>query len=116
MSKIPETIAQKAYRLLKGVPDNKWTDSFLNNGKCCALGHYNRLTSGTPKKYEYSNCRYGEGTDYLTEETKDFLLKYHSLNSNIMCVNDENTVNGYTQKKMKARVLSLLKDMTKAGY
>jgi len=53
-----ETIAQKAHRLLKDVPEDKWVIGLFTDlkSKCCAIGHYERLTSDNPNDYSRPNC------------------------------------------------------------
>lgn len=117
-----ETVAQKALRLLSTVPKSKFiTSNFTDEkGKCCAVGHYQRLQNN---KNDYSKVNCSDGVGFLNDgcdlriKSKKFLAeKYNLLGPSIATVNNETTVNGYTQKTIKARVIRLLKDMVKAGY
>lgn len=112
-----ETVAQKALRLLNAVPTTKFVIGDFTNykGKCCAIGHYMRLTSGNPKNYSSENCHDNYASD-LRERTRDFIEKKHGLDKSIANVNNEENVNGYTQKTIKGRVINLLKQMVKEGY
>lgn len=112
-----ETVAQKALRLLNGVPESqfimgKFTD---REGKCCAIGHYKRLTSNNPKDYSSLNCHDDFESD-LREKTIQFIQEKHGLTKSIADVNNQQDINGYTQKTIKKRVVALLKQMVKEGY
>jgi hypothetical protein len=73
-----ETVAQKAYRLLKDIPPDKWGMYRLHGeeGKSCFLGHYQKLT-GIPEKQAYES-------DIFREKTK-FLLNIHNIPSGSSC-------------------------------
>jgi len=112
-----ETVAQEALRLLNAIPPSKWIkgDFSDDSSKCCAIGHYTRLKSKKPNNYSRINCHDGfEGK--LRKSSSDFLKEVHDINNNIAGVNNETSINGYTQKSVKARVIKCLKDMVKAGY
>lgn len=113
-----ETVAQEALRLLSKVPATKWTvDNYTDDvGKCCALGHLSRLKSKKPKDFSYANCAV-ESTEFpIRKLTREFLVKKYRTVSDIVDVNDKETVNGYNQSNPKARVIACLKDMVKEGF
>lgn len=113
-----ETIAQKAKRLLSEVPKEDWIiGEFTNlNGKCCALGHWNRLNRD-PNDYSSKNCSNEfEGDMDLRSFTVRFMREKHNLYTNIAGVNNEDFYNGYTEDNPKDRVLHLLDDMIANNY
>jgi hypothetical protein len=112
-----ETICQKALRLLSAVPAEEFiTSDFTDEqGKCCAIGHFARLTSGNPQDYSYQNCCDEDET--FRDATARFLVERHKeYNRNIASVNNYPTVNGYTDPDIKTRVIKCLEDAVKAGY
>jgi len=111
-----ETIAEKALRILREVPEDEWITDMYTDGKsrCCAIGHYTRLTSDNPNDYSNTNCREKELS--LREVTGAFINKVHSESANIACVNNYPYINGYTEPVIKHRVIHLLEDMVAAGY
>lgn len=123
-----ETIAQEALRLLKPIPPSKWLTRKYSDekGKCCALGHYNRLHSKYKNDFKHSNCSDHFGHIALRNASMHFLTETHKVeDKDIVTVNDYGAIgthkNGkvkifYTQKTIKGRVINLLKDMVKAGY
>lgn len=113
-----ETPAQKALRLLSPIPPSKWIkgDFSDDNDKCCAIGHYTRLTSKNPNDYSTYNCSDRSNNSDLRYISKVFLEEKHGAEGDIASVNNYPTVNGYTQKSIKARVIKCLQDMIKAGY
>lgn len=111
-----ETVAQKALRLLSEVPK----ESFIvgefgdGNGKCCAIGHYVRLTSENPNNFHHQACHDNFQSD-LRLVSKQFLMEKHSLRGCIADVNNDNDINGYKAPEIKDRVIHLLEDMVKEG-
>ncbi len=121
MKKKPEelTIAQHALQLLEPIPKENWqTFEYTNNeGACCLLGHYNRLTSGNPNDYSDENCWDGKGDKELRSATKKFLINTYQINFvDGADVNNQNNINGYIEDNPKDRCIHLLQDMVKAGY
>lgn len=51
-------IVEKAIKLLTPIPDQDWIIGQFSNGrdKCCAIGHFRRLTSKNPNNYDKLNC------------------------------------------------------------
>lgn len=124
-----ETIAQEALRLLKPIPPSKWlTRKFSDEkGKCCALGHYNRLHSKYKNNFKHSNCCDHFGHLELRNASMRFLTETYKVeDKDIVTVNDFGGIRSYAklgavkpvynQKTIKGRVISLLTDMVKAGY
>jgi len=112
-----KTVAQKTLEILSVVPSEDWiTDLHTDlESKCCAIGHYVRLTSNNPDNYNSDNC-----VDYnrapIRNSSSEFLNKIHNLNGiDIAHVNNK-PVAKYTQDTPKERVIALLNDMIKAGY
>ncbi len=117
-----ETTAQKALRLLSEVPKEQFiVDDFTDNiGKCCAIGHYQRLTSKNPNDYSRENCddSYIEIEDSpIRTISEKFLLKYGMGYSylSIANINNKPNINGYTEPEIKDRVIHLLEDMVAEG-
>jgi hypothetical protein len=116
--KTEETIAQEALRLLSTVPEENWiTDRYTDgDGKCCAIGHFNRLKSKNQNDYNDYNC-YERNESGLRQKSAEFLAKIHKTGfADIATVNNTNRINGYNQESIKDRVINCLKDMVKAGY
>lgn len=111
-----ETVAQKAYRLLKDIPSNQWGIGIVdsNNRTCCLLGHYQRMTTN-PDIYEYDFLEKGYRSE-LAVSGRNFLQKIHSIDHEVFSVNDSTNVNGYIEPEIKDRCMHLLQDMIKAGY
>lgn len=113
--------ASKAKELLMPIPKEDWiTGEFTDEiGKCCAIGHLTRLTSGNPANYSIDNCRdFGKRKDLLRSASNAFLQKHlgHATPYDLSIVNNEDDVNGYTEDNPKDRVMHLIEDMIKAGY
>ena len=123
MAKKKETVAQKALRLLSKVPPSKFIEDRFTDGtgKCCAIGHYKRLTSSNPSDFSDINCKdfsnafvRGDGCD-LRILSKKFITDKYKLAVDISRVNNSAKVNGYKQKSIKTRVINLLKNMVAEG-
>jgi hypothetical protein len=118
-----ETICQFALRILKPIPKNQWIiNEFTNKiNKCCAIGHFKRLTSSNPKDYSDSNCydwgdSYTADTAKLRKATQKFIKESVNLNfRDISSVNNSH-LNGYKEPEIKDRVIHLLKDAVNAGF
>jgi len=117
---LKKTLAQKALTLLSQIPEEDFiTGRFTDaQGKCCAIGHFQRLTSKNPLDYSASNCqdwdnKHNKG---LRELTKNFIFKKHDMYAtSIAEVNNNTDINGYTEPIIKDRVIHLLTDMVKEG-
>ena len=111
-----ETVAALAFRLLKRVPSRDWLiDEFTDcKSKCCAIGHYTRLTSENPQDYNVSNC-----SDVARAGCRYPSLRYQSelylYGDGVAGVNNGDDLR-YRQRTAKSRTMALLKDMMKAGY
>jgi hypothetical protein len=110
--------ASKAIELLKDIPEEDFiTDRFTDKqGKCCAIGHLQRLTSQNPTNYSQNNCSDRIEGDIRIASNKYLTEAYNLSYESIASVNNENTINGYNENTPKQRVLHLLEDMVKAGY
>lgn len=116
--KIAESVAEKAYRLLKDIPENEWiTDHFSDSStrQCCAIGHYQRLKSSDPTNYTLQNCRDIFNNCDLRRTSARYLQSVGRTSTSIAEVNN-NEVPEYNQPTTKGRVMAFLKDMIKAGY
>ena len=115
-----ETLAQKALRLLNEVPSDEFiTGDYTDKvGKCCAIGHLERLTKD-PSDYSNKNC-YDNTTTFgyavRTASTKFIKEKHNTDYACIAEVNNKPRLNGYTEPVIKDRVIHLLKDMVAEGY
>lgn len=131
------TVAQKAKELLIGIPKEQWIIGSFTNGidKCCAIGHYQRLTSGYCTNYSFDNCSdYNPYTSFNPDKESvlriisiRYFREVHNIeNMSIACVNNngDGISNdryklhklGYIEDNPKDRVMHLLDDMIKAGY
>lgn len=114
-----ETVAQKALRLLIPIPKEDFIPGRFTDGegKCCAIGHMQRLQSMDPSNYSSANC-----SDFLVNQpirsaSREYLGDVHNFpGCNIASVNNDNAINGYTEPEIKDRVIHLLTDMVVAGY
>lgn len=114
-----ETICQHAYRLLKYVPAKNWiVDNFTDEkASCCAIGHYERLTSADPKDYSIRNCAEYHAVSPIRLPTESAIKKLTGVSyMDIAAINNSPTINGYTEPLIKARVLHFLRDAIKAGF
>ncbi len=114
-----ETICAQALRILKPIPENKWTTgSYVdinNNQRCCALGHLNRKLF----KRDYAN----EKEMAIREATCKYLKSIGIEAGSIVHVNDGKPLTGkkksnklYSSIGPKQRVILFLKDAVAAGY
>lgn len=120
-----ETVAQKALRLLSEIPHEQFIYNVFSNNKdkCCAIGHFTRLTSDNPDNFSMENCSDKGFVNYyrdnnLRKASKDYLKDKHECDSSqdLAEVNNTLNVNGYREVLIKDRVIHLLKDMVEAGY
>lgn len=115
--------ATQIKELLLPIPaDDFITEKFSNEtGKCCFLGHLQRLTSDDPSDYSFYNCNdklaYNKGDETGARDlTKDFLTKIHGIYCDGSSVNNQTDVNGYNEPIIKDRLMHMVNDMIKAGY
>lgn len=113
--------ATKAKELLLPIPKEDFIAELFTDGsaKCCGIGHLQRLTSGNPNDYSTKNC--SDHVDKappspIRELTKVFMKKQYNIKAGFENINNEPTINGYTEDNPKDRVMHLLDDMIKAGY
>ena len=105
-------IVKKGLKLLKDVPEDQWLTGTNTNSKnkCCANGHYNRLTSSNPNDYSNENC------GFLTEQDSfgqlDEATKLLTGGCCLYEVNDR-CAYGITLPTPKERVLYFLKEIIK---
>lgn len=116
--------AKKAYKLLSRVPAEdfiigQFTDQ---KGKCCAVGHLVRLTTGDPDDYSLQS-RQWEVFESTSSEIGRFRAKVmaylndvHKTYASLAAVNNGYNINGYNEDGIKDRVMHLLSDMIKNGY
>lgn len=112
-----QTLAQRAFDLLNSVPADKFIIGEFTNqdGACCSIGHYKRLTSENPNDYSWDNCD-DHGNCDLRIASSEYILEGHGAPYDIADVNNDPAINGYKEPEIKDRVLHLLKDMIEAGY
>lgn len=114
------TPSQKALKLLSQVPSKEFIIGRFTDevGKCCAIGHLQRLTSANPNDYKTSNC-FDKADSYSLKVRvlcQHYLEEKHKTEyKDLSSINNGEKVNGYTQKTPKARVIAVLKDMVKEG-
>lgn len=127
--------ATQAKELLLTVPKEDFiTHSYTDGeGKCCGIGHLERLSSNDPNDYSPDNCmdlkKYEEDpvSVFVRKQVYNFLTKNYAeelpvkVNSylyipNLAHVNNQDNINGFTQDNPKDRVIALLDEMIAAGY
>jgi len=100
VTKVKETLAQEACRVLGAIPENLWLTNFFGSNEAhCALGHWNIY-----RRREASDCGNGE-LSYTV---------YSFIGYGISSVND-GACPLYQQSTPKARVIALLDDMIEKG-
>lgn len=114
--------AKKALELISGIPAEKFiTHSFTNEKDCCCVqGHLCRLTSENPNDYSRDNCsewKLDNDSDVpqFREKSQKFIKEVYGINYidySIADVNNDNTINGYTQESIKDRIVAFLIDMS----
>lgn len=110
-----ETIAQEAKRLLEPVPEDLWIEKLYTDGvgKCCAVGHYERMKSSNQNDFSICNCANVESK--LINATYRYLFDRNSQGSTVTNVNNGELLS-YQQTTSKERVMALLDDMIAAGF
>ena len=116
-----ETIAQRAKRLLEAIPENEWITSFYTEPDrkvCCAIGHFQRLSSDNPSDYSQKNCSDGSESLELRKVSSEYLQEVFRTKPtdcvDIAYINNKPFKN-YNQTIPKQRVMALLADMIEAG-
>jgi len=111
-----ETIAQEAKRLLEPIPEDQWmiNDFTDYRCKCCVIGHYERLKSGSPNNFSFENCS-DAISSALREQSRVYFTERGYEWTDIADVNNE-TSHNYHQPTPKQRVMALLDNMIAAGY
>ena len=89
-------------KLLEPIPSEDFiTGGFSDEiGKCCAVGHIQRLTSDNPNDYSPINCSDktydARSKPRFRDLTSKFMLKVHNIGwADLSEVNNRNDVNGY---------------------
>lgn len=112
MSQIKEIkTAQEMKDILEPIPADQWCAWHFHLGtQCCFLGHINKAIKDNP-----SGDFNGFGARQLTAK---YLKEKHGITdgSSGASVNNEPTINGYTEPVIKDRVMHLIDDMIKDGY
>jgi len=123
--------AQKAYNQLKNVPEDQFIEHYFGkDGKCCVIGHLIRiniqpdeinnntcsdsLIGFYPNPVEDKNKRQKvkQISFFAREEVAEFLRVKYGLNFTTLAeINNNSSVNGFTQTSIKDRVLACLKEM-----
>lgn len=116
-----ETPCAHALRILKPIPKKNWiVKNFTDNiGKCCAIGHYTRLTSSNRKDFSHGNCSdwcRKPLVDKLRKNTETFLNNYGFHYRDIASVNNSPDINGFNEPEIKDRVIHLLTEAVKEGF
>ncbi len=111
------TIAASALRLLSDIsPDYFISGAYSDGSRCCAVGHYVRLTSDDPSDYSLANCSDAVRGNELRRVSEKFMMKRLGRYSSVIAVNDGKPDTGYTEAGIKDRIVRLLNDMVDAGY
>jgi hypothetical protein len=104
------TKAQQIKDILEPIPAKKFIKNKYGDGKrCCSLGfihlHYNPLDP----KGDFN----GFGARQLTNK---FLNEKYEISIDIADINNDSSINGYNESRIKDRVMHLINDMIEAGY
>lgn len=113
--------ATKALELLEPIPGDEFITGNFTNGidKCCSEGHLVRLLSNNPNDYSEPNCMptsASNGLLWFIHQVTEFYAKQYPEVSVCMTFINDFEHSGYTEPKIKDRVIHLLKDMKKSGY
>ena len=102
--------------IIEPIPADKFIISVYGNneGQSCFLGHIHRKLSGNSNNYTGDWNGYG-----ARDLTKKFLQEKHGITDEDIdgaTVNNEPTINGYTEPEIKDRVMHMIEDAIAAGY
>lgn len=102
-------VVKEAHDLLSIVPEKDWIiERFITtSGKCCAEGHYNRLSNGL-KIDEFTKINDLCADGVLTNAVS--VLSYRKFDYALYHVNDYGTLK-FNQPTPKQRVLALLEEL-----
>lgn len=107
--------AQQILDIILPIPKEHFIAEYYgitDTPKSCFLGHIHRELSGNPDDFTGDFNGYG-----ARELTARFLQHHHTIEDvDGTWVNNEPTINGYTEPEIKDRVVHMLEDMIKAGY
>lgn len=97
-------------------PEDVITGTFTDEkSKCCAVGHFTRLTSENPNNYNFWNCT-DWSIDYGIREISQEFFQSKGINGkDISSINNKKS-DLYPEDSPYERVTSLLQDMIEAGY
>ncbi len=88
-----ETDCQWAYRLLDGIPEDKFIKNSFTNGldKCCSEGHLRRLTSNKPNSFRYDDWLHSYGLAYKLHWifVKEFKISLIGINDTALNIKNE---------------------------
>lgn len=115
-----KNFADHVISVLNPVPSDQWITSSFTNGedRCCAIGHYQRLTGGKPGVYSLKNC-----SDRLSGKLRivtGAYMKHKGIKINrlmpiaesIADINNRK-IGPYTQETPKERIMAFLMDMSR---
>ena len=104
-------IFQDALNILSPIHHSKFLDGVFSDekGKCCVIGHYQRIKSNNPSDYSYNNCNDFDGTNNDLSELRKASKIFKEYGSDIVKVNNDDNIY-YNQKTCKSRVIAFLKD------
>lgn len=104
-------IIKKAFELFKPIPAKNWITALRTDteSKCCALGHWDRVTSNNPNDYSWRNC----SRDRFDETPKLRTATEALTGVSIVSVNNNWNGNPFPQKTPKGRVMACLRKILK---
>jgi hypothetical protein len=117
--------AKKALELLSPIPSKEFTTDRYSDGvgRCCSVGHLNRITSKDPNNYHINNCsirdyRSDSGIRDLIEDVYNFTNRKIGCSVSIITINDngievERLPKKLQRKTPKGRVLAILRELAK---
>jgi len=103
-------VLMQAEGLLKEVKPSEWmTEMFSDcNSKCCALGHYSRLTSEDPSNYGMDNCI--ARVNILRTASLVVMKEMSCEDGDIATINNGDWFDcGFKQKTPKGRTMAFLR-------
>lgn len=110
------TKAQQLKDIIEPIPAEAFCsgDYDNNRGQCCFIGHVNKALVGVADPYSQGEANTdGFGARQLTAK---FLREVHGCYDDGAEVNNNPTVNGYTEPIIKDRLMHMINDMIEKGY
>ena len=105
-------LVEDALQKLRPIPEDQWIRNKYTDGKnrCCAMGHYTRLSGNNPNDYHNDNCSQSLAPDFM-DKLGDRLrnLTIHTTGDTLVNANN-GTHCSYSQDSCKLRTIACLED------